>query len=47
MKGPRLIVMNSVSAFFACSTAGFLNAYLMRTTELNKGIDIVDPENPD
>ena len=47
MKGAKLIVFNSISAFFACSTAGFLNAYFMRQTELEKGISIVDPSNPE
>lgn len=28
--GAKLIIFNSVSTFFAVSTAGFLNAYLMR-----------------
>ena len=40
--GARLIVLNSVSSFFACSTAGYLNAFFMRRTELEKGIDIMD-----
>ena len=30
VKGAKGILLNSVSAFFAVSTAGFLNAYLMR-----------------
>jgi hypothetical protein len=30
MIGAKLVVYNSISAFFACSTAGFVNAYLMR-----------------
>jgi len=47
MKGSKLVIFNSISAFFACSTAGFLNAYFMRQTEMNTGIDVVDPENPD
>lgn len=47
MKGAKLIVYNSISAFFACSTAGFVNAYLMRQTELERGIDVVNPTNPD
>lgn len=29
-KGPKLYVLNSISSFMAMSTAGFLNAYLMR-----------------
>ena len=47
MKGAKLMMFNSISAFLACSTAGFLNAYFMRNTELEKGIDIFDPELPD
>ena len=47
MKGAKLVIMNSVSAFFACSTAGVLNAWLMRQTELEKGIDVMDPAHPD
>jgi hypothetical protein len=35
---------NSLSSFFACSTAGCLNAYFMRRTELYKGIDVLDDE---
>lgn len=30
MKGAKLLVFNSISSFFAISSAGFLNAYLMR-----------------
>jgi hypothetical protein len=46
MTGGKLMIFNSVSSFFACSTAGFLNAYFMRQTELEKGIDLLHPENP-
>ncbi len=42
--GAKLIMFNSVSSFFACATSGYLNAYFMRTTELQKGIDIMDQE---
>jgi sideroflexin-5 len=42
MTGPKLIFFNSISSFFACSTAGFLNAWFMRRTELEKGIDVYD-----
>lgn len=45
MTGSKLIVFNSISAFFANSTAGFANAYCMRSTELEKGIDVVDPSD--
>jgi sideroflexin-5 len=44
LHGSKLIVANSVSSFFACSTAGYLNAHFMRKTELEKGIDILDEE---
>lgn len=40
--GARLIVLNSISSFFACATAGYLNALFMRRTELEKGIEIMD-----
>ena len=30
LTGAKLIIFNSISTFFACSTAGFLNAYCMR-----------------
>ncbi len=42
--GARLILLNSVSSFFACAAAGFLNAYFMRQTELKKGINVINPE---
>lgn len=45
MTGSKLVMMNSVSSFFACSTAGMLNAWFMRQTELETGIDVVDPNN--
>ena len=45
LHGSKLIIANSISSFFACSTAGYLNAHFMRRTELEKGIDIHDGEN--
>jgi hypothetical protein len=39
------VFFNTVSAFLACSTAGFLNALAMRYSELGRGIDVFDPEN--
>mmetsp|Transcript_82623 Transcript_82623/g.114219 ORF Transcript_82623/g.114219 Transcript_82623/m.114219 type:complete len:136 (+) Transcript_82623:542-949(+) len=42
--GARLMVYNSVGSFIGCSTAGFLNAWFMRQTELKKGIDVLDPD---
>lgn len=47
MKGPKLQIFNSISSCIAISAAGFTNAYLMRQTELKKGVDIFHPENPD
>lgn len=44
LHGSKLIIANSISSFFACSTAGYLNAHFMRKTELEKGIDIHDDE---
>lgn len=44
LHGSKLIIANSISSFFACSTAGYLNAQFMRKTELERGIDIHDDE---
>jgi hypothetical protein len=44
LTGSKLIVANSVSSFFACATAGYLNAHFMRRTELERGIDVLDDE---
>jgi hypothetical protein len=44
LHGSKLIVANSISSFFACSTAGYLNAHFMRKTELERGIDVLDDE---
>ena len=40
--GARLILLNSFSSFWACATAGYLNAFFMRKTELEKGVEIQD-----
>ena len=45
MKGARLILLNSVSSFFACASAGYLNAWFMRKTEMQKGIHVIHPES--
>lgn len=42
--GAKLLVLNTAGSFIGCSTAGFLNAWFMRQTELEKGIDVLDPE---
>lgn len=39
LKGSKLILMNSITSLIAASSASFFNAYMMRTTELEKGID--------
>ena len=44
LTGSKMIVANSISSFFACATAGYMNAHFMRKTELDKGIDILDDE---
>ena len=47
MTGTKLVMMNSISTFVACSSAGYLNAYMMRQTELTKGIDVFEKEHPE
>lgn len=47
LTGAKLIVANSFSSIFACSAASFLNAYIMRQTEIEKGIDVFDPNEPE
>lgn len=44
LSGPKMIFFNSLSSFMACSTAGALNAFLMRKTELKTGIDVLDED---
>jgi hypothetical protein len=42
--GGKLTFFNALSSMLACATAGYLNAFFMRKTELNKGIDVLDEE---
>jgi len=42
--GPKLYMLNAASSFVACSAANFLNAYIMRYTEVKTGIDVLHPE---
>ena len=42
--GAQGYVFNAVSSFVACASAGFLNAWFMRQTEMEKGISVFDPE---
>lgn len=44
--GSKLIIYNSISTMFAVGSAGYLNAYLMRQSELKSGIDVFDPAKP-
>ena len=44
LHGARLIAVNTVSTFWACAFSGYLNAYYMRRSELEHGIDIEDEE---
>ena len=44
LKGGKLVLLNSISSFTACALSGFLNAYIMRQTEIKKGIDVCDKE---
>ncbi len=44
LHGSKLIIANAISSFFACATAGYMNAHFMRKTELERGIDILDDE---
>ena len=34
------MLMNTMTSFIACALGGYLNALLMRKTELEKGIEI-------
>lgn len=42
--GAKLISINAVSAFAACASAGYLNAWFMRQTEMKKGIELFHPK---
>ena len=44
VSGGKLVLLNSISAFTACALSGFLNAYIMRQTEIKTGIDICNVE---
>jgi hypothetical protein len=44
LTGSKLILANSLSSFAACATAGYLNAFFMRRTEFEKGVDVRDHE---
>jgi hypothetical protein len=42
--GATMVFGNTVSTYVACACAGFSNAYLMRQTEINNGINVIHPE---
>ena len=46
MTGGLLVIFNAFTAYLATSSAGFLNAFMMRVTELQKGISVFDPADP-
>lgn len=43
-RGSKLVCLNALSSFFAVVSAGFLNAFFMRKTEIKTGIDVLDQE---
>ena len=44
LRGSKLFFINTISSFFACSSAGALNTIVMRRTEMKHGIEILDDE---
>lgn len=42
--GAGVVFVSTLSTYVACALAGFANCYLMRQTELNKGINVINPE---
>lgn len=42
--GAKLYLINTFSSFLACAASCFLNAWIMRQTEIQKGIDVLDKE---
>lgn len=40
--GSKLVAFNALTTFFAVGSAGFLNAFFMRQTEIKSGIDVLD-----
>ena len=43
-KGGHLVTLNAISSFVGVASAGFLNAYFMRQTEIRTGINVLDPD---
>ena len=42
--GARLIMLNAITSTTACACGGFANNYFMRMAELERGIELVDPD---
>ena len=42
--GSRLIFLNALSSFCAVASAGFLNAFFMRISEIKNGIEVLDKD---
>ena len=42
--GAKMVLFNTISTYAACGCGGFANTYLMRQTEMNKGINVIHPE---
>jgi len=43
-KGAKLIWLNAITSFTAVAAAGYLNAYIMRQTEIKTGIDVLNKD---
>ena len=43
--GPKMVLFNSISAVMAGSAGGVMNCYMMRQTELQKGIDVFENDD--
>lgn len=43
-KGAKLTWLNAATSFLAMASAGFLNAYIMRQTEIKSGIDVLNKD---
>ena len=42
--GAKMVLFNTISTYAACGCGGFVNAYLMRQTEIKTGINVIHPE---
>ena len=44
LKGGNLVLANSAISYIAVASAGFLNSYCMRMSEMDRGIKIYDKD---